>query len=108
MMAIHIDVGMVGDAGVIAQQVAKYSDWIRASKRQNPDVGVQMPGDYEWLTRQKRLKSGVDIDDATWKQVMQAAEIAGVPNAEGIPVVKDYGGPGIDRVIFRKSLEGAG
>jgi hypothetical protein len=34
--------------------------------------------------------------------------LEGVPNAEGVPVVKDYGGPGVDRVVFAKSLEGAG
>ena len=34
--------------------------------------------------------------------------LEGVPNAEGAPIVKDYGGPGVDRVVFRKGLEGAG
>jgi GNAT superfamily N-acetyltransferase len=33
--------------------------------------------------------------------------LEGVPNAGGVPVVKDYGGPGVDRVVFAKSLEGA-
>jgi GNAT superfamily N-acetyltransferase len=31
-------------------------------------------------------------------------ELAGEPNAEGIPVVKNYSGPGIDRVVFRKKI----
>jgi hypothetical protein len=26
------------------------------------------------------------------------------PNEEGVPVVKDYSGPGIDRVVFRKKI----
>jgi GNAT superfamily N-acetyltransferase len=34
--------------------------------------------------------------------------LEGVPNAEGVPVIKDYGGPGVDRVVFRKSLAAAG
>ena len=34
--------------------------------------------------------------------------LGGVPNSAGIPVVKDYAGPGADRVVFRKSLEGPG
>jgi ribosomal protein S18 acetylase RimI-like enzyme len=34
-------------------------------------------------------------------------QLEGVPNAEGVPVMKDYGGPGVDRVVFRKRLEGA-
>jgi uncharacterized oxidoreductase len=87
MMAIHIDVGTFADTGLISQQVAKYSDWVRASKPQNPDVAVQMPGDYEWLTRRKRLKTGVEVDDTTWKQVVQAAEMVGVAKADAEALV---------------------
>ena len=32
----------------------------------------------------------------------------GRAECRGGPDVKDYGGPGVDRVLFRKSLEGAG
>jgi len=31
-------------------------------------------------------------------------KMLGVPNEEGVPVVKDYSGPGIDRVVFRKKI----
>jgi GNAT superfamily N-acetyltransferase len=31
-------------------------------------------------------------------------ELLGEPNEEGIPVVRDYSGPGIDRVVFRKKI----
>jgi GNAT superfamily N-acetyltransferase len=32
--------------------------------------------------------------------------LEGTPNADGVPVVKDYAGPGLDRVVFRKTLGG--
>jgi GNAT superfamily N-acetyltransferase len=31
-------------------------------------------------------------------------KILGEPNAEGVPVVKNYSGPGIDRVVFKKKI----
>jgi GNAT superfamily N-acetyltransferase len=31
-------------------------------------------------------------------------KLEGEPNAEGVPVVRDYSGPGIDRVVFRKKI----
>ena len=31
-------------------------------------------------------------------------QMEGKPNAEGIPVVREYAGPGEDRVVFRKAL----
>jgi hypothetical protein len=32
--------------------------------------------------------------------------LIGQPNADGIPVVQDYAGPGEDRVVFDMSIEG--
>jgi GNAT superfamily N-acetyltransferase len=31
-------------------------------------------------------------------------ELVGVPNEEGVPVVKGYSGPGEDRIVFRKRI----
>jgi GNAT superfamily N-acetyltransferase len=31
-------------------------------------------------------------------------QLQGTPNPEGVPVVSDYAGPGLDRVVFRKPL----
>lgn len=31
-------------------------------------------------------------------------ELLGKPNEDGIPVIKDYSGPGIDRVVFLKKI----
>jgi GNAT superfamily N-acetyltransferase len=31
-------------------------------------------------------------------------QMTGEPNDEGVPVVKNYSGPGIDRVVFRKKI----
>ena len=31
--------------------------------------------------------------------------LEGAPNAAGVPVVTDYAGPGVDRVVFGKALE---
>ena len=31
-------------------------------------------------------------------------ELSGEPNEEGIPMVRDYSGPGVDRVVFRKKI----
>ena len=31
-------------------------------------------------------------------------KLSGEPNEEGVPVVKNYSGPGIDRVVFRKKI----
>jgi hypothetical protein len=41
------------------------------------------------LTRQKRLKAGVEVDETTWKQVVQAAELVGVSKSEADQLVSN-------------------
>jgi L-amino acid N-acyltransferase YncA len=58
----------------------------------------------------KQLKAITNPENAGSIRFHQSLgfHLEGVPNAEGVPIVKDYGGPGGDRVVFRKSLAGAG
>lgn len=88
MMAIHIDLRSFADVKLVEEQVRRYSGWVKASKPQTPGVEVEMPGDYEWKTRQKRLKAGIEVDDTTWQQVLQAAGIAGIGQPEIDAVLK--------------------
>jgi GNAT superfamily N-acetyltransferase len=58
----------------------------------------------------KQLKAITNPENAGSIRFHQSLgfHLEGAPNAEGVPIVKDYGGPGVDRVVFRKSLAGAG
>jgi LDH2 family malate/lactate/ureidoglycolate dehydrogenase len=40
---------------------------------------IYAPGELEWLTRQERLKSGIPISAAVWKDLVTIAEANGVP-----------------------------
>jgi ribosomal protein S18 acetylase RimI-like enzyme len=56
----------------------------------------------------RQLRAITNPDNAGAIRFHQALgfQLEGVPNAAGVPVVKDYAGTGVDRVVFCKSLVG--
>lgn len=82
MLAVHIDLAALGDPAAFTAQVRRYAEWVKASPPQQPGASVLMPGEYEQENRRKRRESGLDVDQATWSQVLQAAEMAGLMPAE--------------------------
>ncbi|MEP9379150.1 Ldh family oxidoreductase [Aquabacter sp. CN5-332] len=79
MMVLHIDVGTFADFGAVSEQLGAYAAWVKKSPPQTPGGEVLMPGEYERLSREKRGAGLIEVDDTTWKQVMEAADLAGVP-----------------------------
>ena len=56
-------------------------EMIRAIKRSKPQSGfkeVLIPGEPEFNTEQRRIKSGIPLDDVIWKRLMDTAESVGV------------------------------
>lgn len=41
-----------------------------------------MPGEFEVRMRKERRAKGIEIDDKTWDQLLDAADAIGVPRAE--------------------------
>jgi LDH2 family malate/lactate/ureidoglycolate dehydrogenase len=55
---------------------------VEAIKAGRPAPGateVLVPGEFEWRTREERLRDGLALPEATWQRVVAAAERCGVP-----------------------------
>lgn len=79
MMAIHINISLLGDVDTFKSQVLDYAEWVKASPPQEEGGVVRLPGDSEADNRRRHLRDGVSIDTKTWEQVVEAARITGVP-----------------------------
>jgi hydroxycarboxylate dehydrogenase B len=53
-------------------------DYMKSSAPAEGVREVMIPGEPEWRTRQERQKSGIELPDATWKEILRAAESLGV------------------------------
>ncbi len=81
-MAILIDPDVFGTAEAFGIDVDKYTDWVKASPPAPGVDAVQIPGDPERRSAKDRQANGIFVDAGTLGQLMEAAKLAGVPQAE--------------------------
>ena len=78
MLAFYVDPKVIDTANFFDGDIARYVDFIRATK---PGAGVEevlIPGDPERKTRAERTKNGVPLPDDTWAAIVNTAREVGV------------------------------
>jgi uncharacterized oxidoreductase len=78
MLAFYVDPKVVDPASFFDGEIARYVEFIRATK---PVAGVEqvlIPGDPERKTRAERSKKGIPLPDDTWAAIVNAAREVGV------------------------------
>lgn len=78
MLSIYVDPNHLGEPGPIQEEVQRYVDFVRASPPIDPERPVMVPGEIENQNRAAQ-SDGVDLDETTWAQLVDAAKSAGVP-----------------------------
>ena len=78
MLSILIDPDRLAGQGVIAADIARLTDWLKASKPITSDSEVLMPGEPEKRSKAKREAEGIPLDDNTLSQIRGAAKNVGV------------------------------
>ena len=67
-----------------AAEVRRFIDFVKSSKTRTPDGQILMPGEIESLTRAKRLRNGIELDQITWSQIYETCRQLGV--SDGLPL----------------------
>jgi hydroxycarboxylate dehydrogenase B len=78
MLAFYVDPKVIDTGNFFDGEIARYVDFIRATK---PGAGVEevlIPGDPERKTRAERTKNGVHLPDDTWAAIVNTAREVGV------------------------------
>jgi uncharacterized oxidoreductase len=73
MLTIVIDPSRLIDREWLRGEIAAMTAYITASPPQHPNEPVLIPGDPERLSRAERVKTGVPVDDETWRELTLAA-----------------------------------
>ncbi|MBL8382525.1 MAG: malate/lactate/ureidoglycolate dehydrogenase [Burkholderiales bacterium] len=82
MFSILIDPTRLGTAENLARELEAYVAWHIASP---PAAGVErvlIAGEPERATRRQRLADGIPVDDATWNEILGAADKVGMRRAD--------------------------
>ena len=84
IMVLAIDIESFTDLDTYVEEVEGLASWV-CSARPLPGVKkVYAPGEIEEETRQRRLVEGIEIPEATWRQIGEVASELGV----AMPVVE--------------------
>jgi len=78
MLAFYVDPKVIDTANFFDGDIARYVDFIRATK---PVAGIEqvlVPGDPERKTRVERSRNGVPLPDDTWAAIVNTAREVGV------------------------------
>jgi hydroxycarboxylate dehydrogenase B len=82
MFAVVVDLARLGGAETVGRAVAATHRHI-SSSRPVPGVGeILLPGEPERRAADARKRTGIEVDDATWAQIQDAAGKLGITAAE--------------------------
>jgi uncharacterized oxidoreductase len=78
MLSIYMAPSRFQSEPAFAAEINRFIDWVKSSEKIDPNGQILMPGEIEERTKTQRLRDGIDIDDTTWSQIVQAGESVGL------------------------------
>lgn len=82
MLSIVIDPAKMTDRQAFEAEIDATIAHVKASPAADPAKPVLVPGDPERQTTAERGAEGVPVDDETWAEMLEAADLVGVPADE--------------------------
>src|SRR6266849_257061 len=64
------------------QEARRFVAYVRSSEKVSPDADILMPGELEEKTRRQRIRDGIEVDETTWKQILDTCRALKVPSGE--------------------------
>ncbi len=78
MTSLAVDPSPFTDRNAYIEEIKQYTQWVTGSPSKEPGGSVLLPGDKEHQSRDRRRRDGVPLDQTTWEQILQAADMVGV------------------------------
>ncbi|MGF6526662.1 malate/lactate/ureidoglycolate dehydrogenase [Variovorax sp. PvP013] len=78
MLTVLIDPARLGTQAAFAQEATAFVDWLRRSPPGEGHEAVRIAGEPERAARQARAQAGIELDDATWTEIVAAGAKVGV------------------------------
>ena len=78
MLSIYFEPRFFQDDATFAAEVERFVAWVKSSEKSQPGGDILMPGEIEERTKAKRMASGIELDDITWRSIVDTAKSVGV------------------------------
>ena len=89
MLSVFMDVKRFRDMDGFVAEVRDYVDFVKSARPIDADAPVLVPGEKEQLVMADRLQNGLPFARQVWRDILSAAERAGVPRERLAPLVDD-------------------
>ena len=80
MFSVYVDPRRLQTPDAFFGEVRRYVDFVKSSRPMEPGGEVLVPGEVEDRSRAKR-RTGLELDEATWDQLVESAQSCDVPDA---------------------------
>jgi uncharacterized oxidoreductase len=78
MFSVYVDPAVVDPAGFFGPEVARYTEFVKASRPAAAGGEVLVPGEPESRARDRRGAGGIPLPDDTWASIVGAARSVGL------------------------------
>jgi uncharacterized oxidoreductase len=82
MFAVLVDPARLAGTDWLRREIDGFLDYVKASPPADASAPVLFPGEPERLARDERARTGIYVDNATWEEIVEAAEKLGVTRAQ--------------------------
>ncbi|OWK42921.1 malate/lactate/ureidoglycolate dehydrogenase [Fimbriiglobus ruber] len=78
MLSIYLDPAFFRTDADFATEITRFIEWVKSSETVEADGEIVMPGEHSERTKAGRLKAGIELDETTWKQLVETANTVGL------------------------------
>jgi len=82
LLSIFIDPELFIDTQAMTDQILDYVAWLKESTPIKNGDEVRIPGERSRANRKRNGLEGISVDDATWEELLQAAEKVGLTRSQ--------------------------
>ena len=69
MLSIYFEPQRFGEGSAFSAEVRRFVEWVKSSRKAQPNGEILMPGDLEEKTKARRLAEGIELDANTWQGI---------------------------------------
>jgi uncharacterized oxidoreductase len=82
MAAFRVDAFL--DLDQFKREVTEFAQYLKATPKAEGFREIYYPGEIEYVTTQRKLSDGIDIEDSTWSKLVELAQGFGVAEELGL------------------------
>ena len=82
MLAIIIDPARCSTSDIFTNEILRFIEFLKSSRRATPAGVILLPGELEHQTKVRRLSEGIEVDSTTWQQLMETCHSLGISDDE--------------------------